>query len=144
MIGFRHVNDIQVTTNVAGLAKGDFYEASNVPSFGFGGGYMFGVIGVEVMAAYAGLTASKGAPALSRWSGDDGARWSLPITGRRVLEMRAAALRQPHKQPACERGSVMNGHRAFSCILIVATLGSYVPAPPLRVSVRSVPAKSRK
>jgi hypothetical protein len=81
MFGFRHVNEIQVTTNVAGLAKADFYKASNVPSFGFGGGYMFGFIGVEVMAQYAGgLTASRSAPALFQTVADDGARWSLPIS----------------------------------------------------------------
>lgn len=81
MIGFRHVNEIQVTTNVSGLAKADFYKASTVTSFGFGGGYMFGFIGVEVMAQYAGgLTASKSAPALFQTVADDGARWSLPIS----------------------------------------------------------------
>jgi hypothetical protein len=81
MIGFRYVNEIRVTTNVSGLAKADFYEASTVPSFGFGAGYSFGIVGVEVMAQYAGgLTASKGAPALFETVANDGARWSLPIS----------------------------------------------------------------
>ncbi len=80
-IGFRHVSDIQVTTSLQGLVKSPFYQASNVLTYGFGGGYMFGTIGLEVAAKYAGsLTAAEIAPRTFQDAASDGARWSLPIS----------------------------------------------------------------
>ena len=80
-IGFRHVSDIQVTTSLQGLVKSPFYQASNVLTYGFGGGFMFGPIGLEVAAKYAGsLTADENAPRTFQDAASDGARWSLPIS----------------------------------------------------------------
>jgi hypothetical protein len=80
-IGFRHVSDIQVTTSLQGLVKSPFYQSSNVLTYGFGGGIMFGTIGIEVAAKYAGsLTAADNAPRAFQDAATDGARWSLPIS----------------------------------------------------------------
>jgi len=80
-IGFRHVSDIQVTTNLQALVKSPFYQASDVLTYGFGGGYMFGTFGIEVAAKYAGsLTADENANRTFQEAASDGARWSLPIS----------------------------------------------------------------
>ena len=80
-IGFRHVSDISVTTNAPGLINAAFYKASDVLTFGFAGGYMFGVIGFEVGVKHAGgLTADESAVRFFQDLATDGARWSLPIS----------------------------------------------------------------
>jgi len=80
-IGFRHVSDIAVTTNLQALVKAPFYQASNVLTYGFGGGFMFGAVGLEVAVKYAGaLTANENAPRVFQDAASDGARWSLPIS----------------------------------------------------------------
>ena len=80
-IGFRHVSDIPVATSLQGLLKSPFYQASDVLTYGFGAGYMFGTIGIEVAAKYAGaLTAAENAPRTFQEAASDGARWSLPIS----------------------------------------------------------------
>jgi hypothetical protein len=80
-IGFRHVSDIGVTTSLAGLVKSPFYQSSTVLTYGFGAGYMFGTVGFEVAAKYAGaLTADETAPRVFQEAATEGARWSLPIS----------------------------------------------------------------
>lgn len=80
-IGFRHVSDIGVTTALQGLIKSKFYQSSNVLTYGFGAGYMFGTVGFEVAAKYAGsLTADPDAPRTFQDAATEGARWSLPIS----------------------------------------------------------------
>jgi hypothetical protein len=80
-IGFRHVSDIAVTTSLQALVKAPFYQASDVLTYGFGGGFMFGTFGLEVAAKYAGaLTADENAPRTFQDAASDGARWSLPIS----------------------------------------------------------------
>jgi hypothetical protein len=80
-IGFRHVSDLAVTTNVPGLINAPFYKASDVMTFGFAGGYMFGIIGFEVAVKHAGaLAADESAIRLIQDLATDGARWSLPIS----------------------------------------------------------------
>ncbi len=75
------MSDIQVTTSLQGLVKSPFYQASNVLTYGFGGGFMFGPIGFEVAAKYAGaLTADENASRTFQDAASDGARWSLPIS----------------------------------------------------------------
>ena len=82
-IGFRQVSELRLTIVTPGLlGTGGFYDGSTVPTFGFGGGFMFGSIGVEVMARYAGsLTAAAdvGAPFVTSLA-NAGERWSLPIS----------------------------------------------------------------
>ena len=82
-IGFRQVSELRLTVVTPGLlGTGGFYDGSTVPTFGFGGGFMFGSIGVEVMAKYAGsLTAAAdvGAPFVTSLA-NAGERWSLPIS----------------------------------------------------------------
>lgn len=82
--GFRHVDSINITittSRVTNIGRFDFYDTSNVPSFGFGGGFMFGAFGLEVMAKYAGsLTPVQSAAPPAGGLASDGARWSLPIS----------------------------------------------------------------
>lgn len=81
-VGFRHVSAIAATFSAQGLLTGgrDFYDGSAVPSFGFGGGFIFGStnvgIGFEAGVKYAGSlkAASPALPAASA-----GERWSVPI-----------------------------------------------------------------
>ena len=83
--GFRRVEAIEVSTTVTGstaFGRSEFYDTSNVPSFGFGGGFMFGAFGVEVMAKYAGKLDphSRAASVLPNGLASEGERWSLPIS----------------------------------------------------------------
>lgn len=83
--GFRHVDSITLTATTSGataIGRYDFYDTSNVPSFGFGGGFMFGAFGVEVMAKYAGALdpSNRGASLLPGTLASAGERWSLPIS----------------------------------------------------------------
>jgi hypothetical protein len=84
--GFRRVSDMSATFTATGLtASRAFYDGSAVPTFGFGGGFIFGSsagfgIGLEVAVKYAGsLTAATASPELSAVN-NAGERWSLPIS----------------------------------------------------------------
>ena len=84
--GFRRVSDMSATFTATGLAASRaFYDGSAVPTFGFGGGFIFGGgagfgIGLEVAVKYAGsLTAAAASPELSAVN-KAGERWSLPIS----------------------------------------------------------------
>ncbi len=83
-VGFRHVQSINITITtsaVTNIGRFDFYDSSNVPAFGFGGGYMFGAFGLEVQAKYAGaLNSNRSAGPLAGGIATAGERWSLPIS----------------------------------------------------------------
>ena len=82
-VGFRYVSELRLTVVTPGLlGSGGFYKASTVPSFGFGGGFMFGAIGLEAMAKYSGSLAAAdnvSAPFVTSLA-NAGERWSLPIS----------------------------------------------------------------
>jgi hypothetical protein len=82
-IGFRYVSELRLTVVTPGLlGSGGFYKASTVPVFGFGGGYMFGSIGIEAMAKYSGSLAAAddvSAPFVTSLA-NAGERWSLPLS----------------------------------------------------------------
>ncbi len=87
-VGFRQVTQINGAFTADGqFAFPSFYASSTVPTFGFGGGMMFGdysfAIGVEVMVKYAGGLepgsldlAGTGLENLN----SQGERWSLPVS----------------------------------------------------------------
>jgi hypothetical protein len=84
--GFRRVSDMSAIFTATGLtATRAVYDGSAVPSFGFGGGFIFSGgagfgIGLEVAVKYAGsLTAAASSPELSAVN-KAGERWSLPIS----------------------------------------------------------------
>jgi hypothetical protein len=87
-VGFRRVNQIDGTFAADGqFAFTSFYASSTVPTFGFGGGMMFGdydfAIGVEVMVKYAG--GLKAGTVNLEGTGLEGLnsrgeRWSLPVS----------------------------------------------------------------
>jgi hypothetical protein len=84
--GFRRVSDMSATFTATGLAASRaFYDGSAVPTFGLGGGFIFGSgdgfgIGLEVAVKYAGsLTAASASPELSAVN-TAGERWSLPVS----------------------------------------------------------------
>jgi len=87
-VGFRRVSEISGTFAANGqFAFPSFYASSTVPTFGFGGGMMFGdfsfAIGIEVMVKYAGGLkagsldlAGTGLQEIN----SKGERWSLPVS----------------------------------------------------------------
>ncbi len=84
-VGFRHVNAIRVTVTNQDANQFDragVYRASTVPTFGFGAGYMFGAIGVEAMAKYAGALspAEDASGTFLEQLASSGERWSLPVS----------------------------------------------------------------
>jgi len=87
-VGFRRVNGIDGSFAAGGqFGFPSFYAASTVPTFGFGGGLMFGdysfAIGIEVMVKYAGAL-TPGALTLEGTGleglNSAGERWSLPVS----------------------------------------------------------------
>jgi hypothetical protein len=82
-VGFRYVSELDLTVVTPGLlSSGGFYGASTVPTYGFGGGYMFGSIGIEAMVKYSGaldVADDAGAPFVTSLA-NAGERWSLPIS----------------------------------------------------------------
>ena len=68
-------------STTTGYVSGGFGYGYRGRAYGFGGGFMFGAIGLEVAAKYAGsLTADENAPRTFHDAASDGARWSLPIS----------------------------------------------------------------
>jgi hypothetical protein len=81
--GFRHVSAIGVgLTTISLTSASPVYSASIVPTFAFGGGFLFGdrgtAFGIEVDVRYAGPPSAASGQTLVPASGA-GARWSLPI-----------------------------------------------------------------
>jgi hypothetical protein len=82
--GFRRISDLTAIMTASGLISTvSIYDASAVPAFGFGGGFLVGSagfsVGVEVGAKYAGgPKPAASSPGLSAVN-NVGARWSLPI-----------------------------------------------------------------
>ncbi len=91
--GFRRISQIQALVTTVTLTQSvPVYDASVVPTFAFGGGWLFGgkgfAIGAEVAVRYAGApskgTGTMGLPTTSTTGGvapasGAGARWSLPV-----------------------------------------------------------------
>lgn len=94
LAGFRHISQIQALVTTVTLTRSvPVYQASVVPVFAFGGGWLFGdkgfAVGVEAAVRYAGgpsqgtgtnmlPTTAPGSDVLTPASGA-GARWSLPV-----------------------------------------------------------------
>jgi hypothetical protein len=84
-VGMRRVSAISgvfTTAMPVTIVMSEIYDASVVPTFGFGGGVMFGVIGVEAIVKHAGglSAASTTDGTLPAQIATAGARWSLPIS----------------------------------------------------------------
>jgi hypothetical protein len=83
--GFRRISDLNAILTAPGVGTNKaFYDGSAVPSFGFGGGYLFASgagfgLGLEVDVKYAGsLKPAAASPELASVN-NTGSRWSLPV-----------------------------------------------------------------
>jgi hypothetical protein len=83
--GFRQVSSMDMTLTQPGFTSiRSLYDSTTAPSFGFGGGYLFGAssgigFGLEIGFKYTGaLTPAAASPELSAINAES-ARWSLPI-----------------------------------------------------------------